>query len=137
MNSSVVSSAVTTEGFGNSNRPLKKRLENHKCVYFVITFYGGFTTRWYRNTDLHQTYTMSVDKFFSGKKVLLNHRVVQIIFTPETTEEELQELITFWYADEWGNLRNCLDCSEQDKQLIENRLVGFITTDYKKTLPKK
>ena len=127
----VASPAVKSEGVGNS-RTLKERLTDHKSVYFVITFYGGFTTRWYRNTNLHQTYTMSAEKFFSGKKVLVNHRVVQLVFTPETTEEELQELATFWYADEWGCLRSCLDCSEQDMELIENRLVAFLTTDYHK-----
>lgn len=133
---SIVASAVASEGVGHSNpissRSLRERLTDHKSVYFVITFYGGFTTRWYRNTNLHQTYTMSAEKFFSGKKVLVNHRVVQLIFTPETTEEELQELATFWYADEWGCLRSCLDCSEQDMELIENRLVAFLTTDYHK-----
>jgi hypothetical protein len=134
MNSLVVP-AVMSEGFDNSNpiksRSLGERQTDHKCIYWLITMQG----LWYCDTDLNVA-KHRAGKLMSGKKVLIGHRIVQAVFAPETTDEELKELGKCWFVNDWGCMGACSDRTPEDWELIENRLVAFLTTDYHKTMPK-
>ena len=128
--------AVMSEGFDNSNpiqsRSLGERQTDHKCIYWLITMQG----LWYCDTDLNVA-KHKAGKLISGKKVLIGHRIVQAVFAPETTDEELKELGKCWYVNDWGCMGACSDRTPEDWELIENRLVAFLTTDYHKTMPKQ
>ena len=133
--SNVSSPAVITEGFGNSNpiqaRSIKERQTDHKAIYWLITMEG----LWYRETNLH-TALVRAGKLISGKKILIGHRVVQAVFAPETTDDELEKIGKCYYVNDWGCMGACTDRTPEDEELIKNRLVAFLTTDYHKTEPK-
>lgn len=86
--------------------------------FYVISAFH----RWSRGLDLDTARNLA-----SVKVDKTEHFIHQLVLKDCTTEEA--EMIgTFFFVTDWGGIELCHDCTKEDRELVNSKFVGWITT---------
>lgn len=96
-----------------------------KTLTWALTFDKGVGGRY--RCDIDPAVCLG---WLKKQKGIQNYMLYQAILKEDTNEDDLKKMLSFWNTTDMGGLSQATDLTEDDKQLIEDKLVGWVQIPY-------